>query len=271
MTKLYLITCLIIAICLSPELSFGQKNIGEFNRKEQPIYANIKKEFDAIGFASSWSSDAKTAEEINQYITKAKSIVSKCEERIKSSKNALVNLSEIPSAEIKTNLEYKHWTESIIDEYNTLLKVIRSNIAAAETRKSKAKGNNNQTSSTASTSDDDFWSGNANSTPDNANGTPDNNTPSAATARNSDEATKRDQYTSERAKATKITADFERREAERVRVEGAAIHAVNTTFTNFYAMRAAGQNLKEASTLEGHFDNLEDLDRAFAQKLSEVT
>src|SRR5690606_17315964 len=53
--------------------------------------------------------------------------------------------------------------------------------------------------------------------------------------------------------------------------ETAATQAINTTFTSFYAMRAAGQNLKDASRLEGHFDNIEDLNHAFAQKLSEVS
>ncbi|PRD49400.1 hypothetical protein C5745_01920 [Sphingobacterium haloxyli] len=84
-------------------------------------------------------------------------------------------------------------------------------------------------------------------------------------------ATKVDRYTFERAQANRITADFERREAERAHMEAVTTHAINTTFTSYYAMRTAGQNLKDATSLDGYFDNVEDLNQAFAQKLSEVS
>lgn len=80
-----------------------------------------------------------------------------------------------------------------------------------------------------------------------------------------------DKSTYERVQANKITADFQRREAERQHMEAVTTHAINTTFTSFYAMNAAGQNLKNATVLEGHFENVEDLNRAFAQKLREVS
>jgi len=274
MNKGFLIICIVAVFLFSPEAIYGQKNIGEFNRKENIIQEGLKKEFDAIGFANSWSSDAKTVEEINQYITKAKSIVSKCEERLQKCKSAINDLPEIPANEIKTNIEYKSWTESLIYEYGTLIRVVRANIESAERKINQAKekssanqvaeNENSKKASSSGQSSDDFWS-------DHGSRASDNSTSSSTTSRNSGDSRKVDQYSSERAKANKITADFERREAERVQMESAATHAINTTFTSFYAMRAAGQNLKDATELDGYFENIEDLNRAFAQKLNEVS
>jgi len=246
---------------LSPEFSFGQNNIGEFNRKEYTILENLRKEDDGLNFSRVIGFNTETSREIlTQYINKAKQIVVKYEARIQKCNDALKNLKEIPSAEIKTNLEYKSTTEGIILEYELSIKAIKGRIETAQKMVDKfkekpseakvAESEKSQTSSSSLQSNDDFWS---------------------ESNRNSGEARKVDNYSSERAKANKITADFERREAEQLHMESAATQAIASTFTSFYATRAAGQNLQDASKLEGHFDNIEDLNRAFSQKLSEVS
>lgn len=84
-------------------------------------------------------------------------------------------------------------------------------------------------------------------------------------------AKKVDQYTYDSKMAADITAGFEKRAAERKYMEQMTSNAIKTTFSSFYSMNAAGQNLKNASQLEGNFDNVEDLNRAFSAQLSEVT
>jgi hypothetical protein len=219
-------------------------------------------------------------------------------------------LPETPKNQVKSTIDDRTTTEQYIKDYEHLLGILKRAIPAAQegmsdinARKQKEQENKKPTS-TSTRSSDDFWSANGNSSTANSSlGTVSNNNDNNKPVNEDDVpennfkgnishikegqyfvddqgqhylktsrgARKVDKLDYERAQAQKITAKFEQEKAERLQVEAAAKHAINTTFTSFYAMRAAGQNLKDATSLEGHFENLEDLNQAFAQKLREVS
>lgn len=131
MKKAYLILGFIVTIFVLPEFSYGQKNIGEFNRNEYEVLDTLRKEEDALGYSKVIGSQS-TPPALKQYISKAKTVLTKYEERLQACRNALKNLSEIPSNQIKTNYEYKSTTEGIIFEYEFSIKAVKNRIESAE-------------------------------------------------------------------------------------------------------------------------------------------
>lgn len=312
MNKIFLMIYLIAACIFTPEMLYGQKNIGEFNKKEDDIKGNLLKEVERIPGANTAVKWDTPVAEIKQYINKTKELSKKIEVRVEACKKALKDLTEIPENEITSNVEFKWWTEGVITAYEGVIRFLKANIEIAEkelnsdsrkvsSEKVNEKGNNGVPSTT--TSDEDFWSDNGNRTSNNTSSSSINSDSSAGSVdknfvsasnfnsnlshinegeyfkdnngqhyqRTADGAKIVDKYSYERAQANKITADFERQKVERIRVKAATTHAISTAFTSYYAMGVAGQNLKHASSFDGHFDNLEDLNYAFAQKLNEVS
>lgn len=189
MKRVFLITSIFASIFLCVTSTYGQQNIGEFNRIEGELQFNLNKEYVSMGSASSigWAAEVVPVAELNQYIVKAKGILAKCEERLQKSKSAIKELQEIPANQIKRNDEYKSWTESLCNEYEALIRIIKANIEIAEKKllnaKEKAKEENKlkeeelakkvtsqkatdeavgNKSSTSKTTTDDFWSNNGN-------------------------------------------------------------------------------------------------------------
>lgn len=72
MKSAFSVIYLIVIIFLCPELSYGQKNIGEFSRSEGVIRGHLDKEFKALGCASSigFGSREVSAYEFSDYIIK---------------------------------------------------------------------------------------------------------------------------------------------------------------------------------------------------------
>lgn len=135
MKKTTFIICLLTFLVL-PKLSFGQKNISEFNQQDAVILRALENEVQKIGggdlsFGRAYE-NPPTITEINNYLTHSNFIVAKAKERIQICKNAIETLPQLPDREIKGNDDFKSWTKSHIGRYESLIKYVESNIIRAQ-------------------------------------------------------------------------------------------------------------------------------------------
>lgn len=119
-----------MAALLTSQGLLAQQNIGEFNQKETDIRNNLwevsktyQNEYSAIVRNSRNYTDA----EIYQHIGKMEQLISNMEQRLQLCQNALRTLPE--SSSIKTNnIEFKFWTESLIESYQSSIVIEKSRI-----------------------------------------------------------------------------------------------------------------------------------------------
>lgn len=119
-----ILTLFCLLICSS---LLAQKNIGEFNHKENKISGELGETLKSLDSEyyriTSDRQGEYTAVELEPNISKLRQLLQSYEERLKQSKNALQTLPE-KSGEKSTNMEYKFWTESLIQGYQHVLEII---------------------------------------------------------------------------------------------------------------------------------------------------
>lgn len=261
---------LLVVICLLlTHNGLGQPTLTEFNRNEENYKVPI---LNALNDLQKKAYGSSTTAQYQQNINTAKQLMVRSEERIRKCENAIQTIPEKPENKKTTNLDYKHWTESLIGEYKSVITVLNSLISrsqqgissvstqekdkAAEATKALPGKQANKNSTDQGLQD--FW----------------NNNSLPASSRNNETASSPEkQYTPPDEVRKIVQANTDNGRLQQQEQVDQLVGKTTGFVQSYYQLQQAGnsyQNMRELSSLNGRYASVDDLERDFRRQSSMI-